>query len=412
MTLAADPAMSSASTSGVKEGDVIEGKYVVRARLGEGGMGSVFLADQPALERQVAIKMLRPELVLPMHIHRMREEAVAAGHVVHPHCVGVIDHGLLRDGTPYLVMQYVPGQSLGRLIATEQIAPARALDLMRQILAALGAVHDANIVHGDVKSDNFLVGELDGREHVTMIDFGLARLSGTRPHLVTETGELLVSGTPEYMAPEVIDGQLPTSLSDLYGAGVVLYEMLTGSTPFPGDSLMDLLVAQRPDGELQPPSRRAPERNIPAALDAVVLRALAIDPAARFQDVAAFARALCVVPQTDARELRARIGAALVCGDVAMIAHGYLALAHALVDRGERAVAMRELEEGIDVLSLGNDRLGDAARPLVDRLVVALAALHEEAGAHQIARRVAAASDFSPTLVCTHARTALEPSSP
>ena len=387
--------MEEAPARGVfKSGDSIEAKYVIRERIGDGGIGIVYLADQPALQRQVAIKVLRPELAhVPTHLERFHNEALAACHVRHPHCVAVIDCSHLPDGAPYIVMQYVPGRSLGRIIAEEVIAPARALGLMIQILAALRAVHAAQIVHGDVKSDNFIVEDLDGHDHVTMIDFGLARLPGQRPCVAITDGEVLVSGTPEYMAPEVLAGKPATIRSDLYGAGVVLYEMLTGTTPFIAEALAEL-AAQHQRDDLMPPSRRAPDRAIAAALDAVVRRALAEQPDDRFPDATAFAIALgrveAATAHANVRDLRARIGAALVRGEVPRIADGYLALAHVLAEHGDRSAAIRELEEGIDILTLSaGEPITNVASP-ADRLIVALAALHEEAGAPRRARRGAA----------------------
>ncbi|HEX2688734.1 MAG TPA: serine/threonine-protein kinase [Kofleriaceae bacterium] len=282
----------------LKQGDVLEGKYVLRDRIGEGGMGSVFLADQPALERTVAIKVLHPELVAcPAQIRRIREEAIAASHVRNPHCVGVIDCSVLPDGAPYIVMQHVPGRPLGRIIAEEPIPLARAVELVLQILNALGATHDSGIIHADVKSDNFLVEVTRDGDHVTLIDFGLARFEGSPACVDLEDGKVMVSGTPEYMAPEVVRGAPPIRASDLYGVGVILYEILTGTTPFGGGTTMEIMLRHARD-IVVPPSLRRPDRDIPLALDQVVLRALAKRPDARFPDAATFAQALRLAAST------------------------------------------------------------------------------------------------------------------
>jgi serine/threonine-protein kinase len=276
----------------LQQGDVLDGKYVLRDPLGEGGMGSVFLADQPALERTVAIKVLHPRLAgCRAHAEQMREEAVAASRVRSPHCVAVIDCSTLPDGTPYLVMEYVPGRSLEQLIAEEPLSLARTIDLFDQVLRGLGAAHDAGIVHADVKSDNFLVESSGGRDHVTLIDFGLARLAGSPTCVELEDGAAIVSGTPEYMAPEVVGGAAPTRASDLYGAGAILYELLTGATPFAGGAAVEIMIRHASDDAI-PPSLRRPDRCISPALDRVVLRALEKRPRARFPDAATFARAL------------------------------------------------------------------------------------------------------------------------
>jgi serine/threonine-protein kinase len=272
--------MQPTADRGPKPGDVIEGRYVLRDRIGEGGMGSVFLANQPGLERMVAVKVLHPELAdWPEHARRLRDEARNACRVRSSNCVGVIDCGSLPDGAPYIVMEYVPGRSLGQVIAEEAIPLARAVDLMEQILAALGAAHDAGVIHGDVKSDNFLVETSGGRDHVTLIDFGLARVVDAPHEIDVEDGEVMVSGTPEYMAPEVVAGDPPVRASDLYAAGVILYELLTGVTPFGGGTPVAIMLRHAREAAV-PPSLRAPELDLPPALDRVVLRALHKSPAA------------------------------------------------------------------------------------------------------------------------------------
>ena len=282
----------TASDSGVKTGDVVAGKYVLRACIGRGGMGSVFLADQPALKRKVAVKVLHPELAgSVMHTHRIRNEAITACHAKSPHSVGVIECCALPCGGWALVMEHVPGRSLGRVIAEEPLAPDRLLRLFEQILSALGAVHASGLVHGDVKSDNFLVESVDGSDHLTMIDFGLARVPGSHAWLDLEGDDISVSGTPEYMAPEIACGDPAMPSSDLYAAGVILYELLTGSPPFAADTAMEVILRHTCDAVV-PPSLRRPDREFSSAVDRVVLRALDKRPELRFPNAAAFAREL------------------------------------------------------------------------------------------------------------------------
>ena len=284
--------MPRTAVQGLQPGGVIDGRYVLRGCVGEGGMGSVFLASQPDLERLVAIKVLHPELAdQPVHARRLRDEARIAGRVRSASCVGVVDCGELPGGAPYLVMDYVPGEALGDVIAEQPISLARAVDVMEQILRALGAVHAAGVIHGDVKSDNFLVETVAGRDRVTLIDFGLARLADAPHETDVEDGEVMVSGTPEYMAPEVVAGDPPTRASDLYAAGVILYELLTGTTPFGGGSPVEIMIRHARQAAI-PPSLRSPERDLPPALDRVVVRALRKTPEARFPDAATFAREL------------------------------------------------------------------------------------------------------------------------
>jgi serine/threonine protein kinase len=282
----------ASSTSALKQGDVLDGRYVLGDCIGQGGMGTVFLAAQLALARTVAIKVLHPEIARgPAHARRIRDEAIAASQVRSAHCLNVIDCSTLPDGGAYLVMEYVPGRSLAQLIAEESLPLTRAIALFDQILAALVSIHDAGIVHADVKCDNFLVESVQGRDHVTMIDFGLARFAASPQSSDVEDGVEGVTGTPEYMAPEIIDGGPAVAASDIYSAGVILYELLTGATPF-GDGTGDEIMARHANDPVVPPSLRCPDHNISPALDRAVMRALEKRPEARFADAAEFGQAV------------------------------------------------------------------------------------------------------------------------
>jgi eukaryotic-like serine/threonine-protein kinase len=187
-------------------GDVLAGKYVLRERLGVGGMGIVFLADDPRTSRRVAIKVLHPHLAADEVIaRRFREEARAASRVHHRGSVAVLDHGTPPDGAPFIAMELVRGRPLGRLLEEEDLPLPRALGILDQILDALGAVHACGVVHGDVKSDNIMVDAQAGGDAVTLVDFGLAQMDGD----VREPG--FVAGTPEYLAPELVRGEAPTA---------------------------------------------------------------------------------------------------------------------------------------------------------------------------------------------------------
>lgn len=265
---------------------MLAGRYVVRARIGAGGMGVVFLADQPALGRTVAIKVLRPELAAdPSFVRRFRDEARAASRVHHAGSVSILDCDVTADGTPFIAMAHVPGRSLGKILGEQELSLPRVLSITDQILRALEAAHACDVIHADVKSDNFLIDERPDGDAVTMIDFGLAVLDGAW----VSTG--FVAGTPEYLAPELIRGSRPSIASDLYGAGVILYEMLTGAAPFTGDASGEVLSRQLHD-EVIAPSLRRPDRGIPPVLDEIVLRALAKDPRQRFASAGELAAAL------------------------------------------------------------------------------------------------------------------------
>jgi len=283
-------------------GDVIADKYVLHERLGAGGMGVVYRASQPVLARTVAIKLLYRELAEdPQFVRRFQDEAIAASRISHPNSVAVIEWGHTTDGTPFIVMEDVHGVTITHLVQRSGSMPiGRALELIHQLLEALVEAHAADVIHGDVKSDNVLVEATRTGDRVRVIDFGLARLRD-RPGLedirVDAAGDRLISGTPEYMAPEVIRGEPPTPATDLYGAGIILYELLTGTTPFAGGTTTAIMERHLHD-PVVPPSVRRPDRGISLALDRAVVVALAKDPASRFPDVATFAATLAAIGVT------------------------------------------------------------------------------------------------------------------
>ena len=274
----------------------MDGKYVLGELIGAGGMGLVYIATQPALQRTVAIKILRKELIGEAHVlERFRREALVGARIQHPGLVTVLDVGETADGRPFLAMEYVRGRPLLELARDGALTLPRICEIVAQVLAALAEVHGAGVVHADVKCDNVLIETAhDGRDRARLLDFGLAHIeSDVRPLADPTAGtvEYFVSGTPEYLAPEVIRGAPPTPASDVYGVGVLLYELLTGTPPFAGGSAMDILARHLSDAVVLP-SLRQPERYIPRAIEEVVVRALAKDPRERFADADAFAVAL------------------------------------------------------------------------------------------------------------------------
>jgi serine/threonine protein kinase len=277
-------------------GDVVDGKYLLREQIGKGGMGLVFLADQLTLGRTVAIKLLQPALAnSDSLVRRFHTEAVAACRVQHPGAVAVFDFGTTATGAPFIAMEHVPGRLLGTIIDEEAISVTRAIDITMQLVRTLKAAHDHGVVHADIKSDNIIVERTREGDVVTLIDFGLARIDGQ-----WDPGET-VSGTPEYMAPELVRGEPPTVATDIYGVGMILYELLTGRTPFEGGSTDEVLTRQL-EHQAIPPSLRRFARDVPPELDQIVLRALHKDPQVRFASARELARALAAVPH--ASELR------------------------------------------------------------------------------------------------------------
>jgi eukaryotic-like serine/threonine-protein kinase len=256
-------------------GTTLSGRYRLQARIGAGGMSTVYRAFDETLERQVAIKLLNREVTSDSdELERFRREARAVAQLSHPHIVGVIDAGE-DDGRPYIVFEYVEGETLkerirrrGRLPVPEAVAYAI------EIARALGAAHARHIVHRDVKPQNVLIDE-EGSAKVT--DFGIARTLDEEG--LTADGRVI--GTTDYVSPEQALGHPVTGQSDLYSLGIVLWEMLTGEVPFKGDS--QVAVAMKHVREPLPDvQRRRPE--VSAALAAVVDRATAKRPEERYAD--------------------------------------------------------------------------------------------------------------------------------
>ena len=286
-----------AARRSLQKGDVVAGSYVLREPLGAGGMGIVYEAEL-GRDRTVAIKVLHPDRASDLTAaRRLREEAIAASYIKHPNVVSVIDYSEPSSADPFVVMEHVRGVPLGAILReTGAQSLRRSANITCQILAGLDAAHTAGVVHADIKSDNILVETReDGSEAVKIIDFGLATVHRAdhpppQPE-IDRRGVQMMSGTPEYMAPEIIrgDGALPAS--DVYAVGVVLYEMITGATPFAGGSSSEVLDRHLKESAV-PPSLRSPDRFIPLAFEHAIMRALEKAPDARHPSAAAFAEAL------------------------------------------------------------------------------------------------------------------------
>ena len=281
------PDRAALECSGSRRGELVANRYVLGNVLGIGGMGVVYAALQIALDRVVALKLPRPELAGDPHVKaRFHIEALTSSRIAHRNVVRVFDYGE-HAGAPYLVMEHVAGPRLGQLLAEHGALPIPlALQLVGQIASALEEAHANGVVHADVKCDNILVETVrDGSLHSRLIDWGIARFSDR-----DDTGDgLLVTGTPEYLAPEVALGGRPSFAADVYGVGVMLHELISGETPFADGA--EVLVSKL-DEPTVPLSRRCPGLPISPALDDLVLRALARDPSTRFPDAAALCRAL------------------------------------------------------------------------------------------------------------------------
>jgi serine/threonine-protein kinase len=263
-------------------GRLFAGRYQILGLLGEGGMGSVYVAEHAALRRKVAIKRLHPELAGDSKsVARFEREARAAAALRHPNIVEVIDLGFAEDGAPFLVMEFLDGKSLAAALRREgRLPPKRACHIVSQTLSALGAVHREGIVHRDLKPDNVMLLRHDDKpDHVKVLDFGVSKMRTENEMDLTRTGVTL--GTPFYMSPEQARGQRNLDHRvDLYAAGVILYECLTGSLPHERDNYHALLQAIL---DVEPRSVRDVVPEVDEALSAIVRKALAKDPDRRYQ---------------------------------------------------------------------------------------------------------------------------------
>ncbi len=262
-------------------GREIAGRYRVLAKLGEGGMGAVYRAEQISLKRKVAIKVLRPELSRdPGIVRRFNHEAELVARLSHPNTVNIYDFGQDADGSLFIAMEFLEGRSLRQLMTQDgPLPPWRALAITRQIATSLSDAHSHGIVHRDLKPDNvMLIDRGKERDIVRVLDFGIAKVNRQTVNVMTRAGDLV--GTPQYMAPEQIKGEAVDGRTDIYALGAMLYEMLTGRLPFEGATVMAILSKHLLD-PAEPPTVRRPDLGLPPALDGLVMSAMAKDPAHR-----------------------------------------------------------------------------------------------------------------------------------
>jgi eukaryotic-like serine/threonine-protein kinase len=271
-------------------------RYVIRRRVGSGGMADVYLAEDQELGRRVALKLLNERHAADeQFVERFRREAQSAAGLSHPNIVSIFDRGR-AEGTYYIAMEFLEGRTLKELLIRNGPTPIPiAIDYARQILSALSFAHRNGIIHRDIKPHNIVVGS-DGRLKVT--DFGIARSGASQ---MTEAGSIV--GTAQYLSPEQARGARVDPRSDIYSLGIVLYEMLTGHVPFTGDTAVEIAMKHLSEVP-EPPSKLRPD--VPHDLDAVVMRALAKDPEQRYgsaeemdADLARVARGVAVSRETE-----------------------------------------------------------------------------------------------------------------
>jgi serine/threonine protein kinase len=269
------------------------GNYKITAKLGEGGMGVVYLAEHPVIGRKVALKAIHPELSRnPEVVSRFMTEAKSVNQIGNEHIVDVMDFGNTPDGEFYFIMEYLQGEAVSERLAREtQFEPNRALKIAAQVADALAASHAHGIIHRDLKPENiFLISRAQSRDFVKVLDFGLAKLTLGEEKVSHKTRTGSVMGTPYYMAPEQCEGKIGIDQrADIYSLGVIVFEMMTGKVPFGGEGYGEIIVKHI---TMAPPSLCAINPAASASHEAVVMRALAKRREDRFQSMEEFRAAL------------------------------------------------------------------------------------------------------------------------
>jgi len=260
-------------------------RYRILSRIGEGGMGTVYLCEHVALGKRMAVKVLRPEFSRDEELlRRFQHEARAASQIGQENIIDVFDFGHTAEGSAYFVMEALDGESLARILHREgALTLPRALPILMQICRALGAAHQRGIVHRDLKPENvFVVRREDGAEFVKVLDFGISKSAmGTEGKRLTRAGSII--GTPEYMSPEQAAATSVDHRSDIYAFGVLAYEVVTGRLPFQGDTPLATLLKHQSEAPLSPRRLRP---DLPLEVETLIMRALVKKPEGRQQSMA------------------------------------------------------------------------------------------------------------------------------
>jgi eukaryotic-like serine/threonine-protein kinase len=299
--------MSGASASEYYKkliGETLNGNYRIERMIGSGGMGAVFQATHLALGNSVAVKVLAPELASDTSlVKRFQREARVGGNLMHPNIVRVQDFGKTDDGILFMVMEFIDGETLaGKLTKNGRLSLEETIVIVEALCDALTTAHKNNLLHRDLKPANILIGKLNSREVVKLLDFGIVKLLQPDEHQSQLTAVGQVFGTPLYMAPEHLMGLTLTPQADLYSLAVMTYEMLTGALPADQEDLRKLLE-QKMKGTASVTTHVA---DLPPALDEVFAKGLASNPESRYATANDFLQAVKDARKPDTAKLRAR----------------------------------------------------------------------------------------------------------
>ncbi len=273
-------------------GQLLDARYQVLKKLGEGGMSYVYLAKEVATTHEVAIKVLSPKLATDRSsVERLRREAGLAMRLDHPNVCRIMRLGESEDGLIYLVMPFLKGELLSdREVKGGPMDAATGIDVLRQVCAGLHHAHELQIVHRDLKPENImLVVEDGGGERAVVMDFGLAKERRADPSIAKLTATGIILGTPEFMSPEQIRGKQLDARSDIYALGIVAFEMLTGKLPFQGRNAQEMMIARLRG---QPMALRQLRPDLPPGLEKALARAMESNPDHRYATTLEFAEAL------------------------------------------------------------------------------------------------------------------------
>ena len=273
-------------------GRVLSERYRILKKLGEGGMGVVYLAEHVVIEKKIALKVLFPDLTRRADlVQRFMQEAKSASRIGHENVIDITDFGQSPEGYVFIAMEYLSGQDLGQVLKASGPMPwDRAQPIVVQIVKALRAAHERGIIHRDMKPENiFVIPRDDGREFVKVLDFGIAKVMGLEEDVPRLTRTGMIFGTPEYMSPEQAQGQHVDHRVDIYAVGCIMFQMLTGRVPFKADSFMGILSKHMME---VPESPRGLNAAIEPGIEAVILKAMEKDPARRFQTMRELLQAL------------------------------------------------------------------------------------------------------------------------